>query len=177
LSLYDVFFIALIAVAIFAAAEAHSFSSGAWRRGVSVFRKAVEGTVTLDASFVGREMIAEDAILKLVDERTCLFRRQFRWFQLRTFPLHGEISFGDCGYLVIGRLPYSLLLACLLFVGVFSSGLAEAEGGSESLSSFPLVPLGVVVLTTAFLTFSILVERDRMNSIYPRVVDRLLSKT
>jgi hypothetical protein len=137
--------------------------------------------VTPDMAFVGREMTADDAILKLVDERTCLFRSDFRWFRLRrspgAFPLYGEITFGHDGYLVVGRLPYSILVAYLLFVGGLIYGVAETQQGSEPGIQFLLAPLAILIFTTAVLSISVDYERDRMNSIYPRVVDRLLSKT
>ena len=146
---------------IYSNAKSHSFSSTAWRRGFIVFRYAGDNPVIPDLSLIGHEVTINGVITKLIDERTCLFRREFRFFQLRTFPLLGEIRFGPKGYLVIGRLQWSSVFASLILAVAMSTSYDEFEG---SFFAF------ILILLVAMLSFSVIVERDRISSSYPKVI-------
>ncbi len=146
---------------IYSYVESHSFSPIAWRSGFVVFRYVVENSVIPDLSLIGYEVTINGVIAKLIDERTCLFRREFRFFQLRTFPLLGEIRFGPKGYLVIGRLQWSRVFASLILAVALSTFYVGFEG---SFFAF------ILILLVAMLSFSVIVERDRISSSYPKVI-------
>jgi hypothetical protein len=157
--------------------EAHSFSLASWRRGLTVFHRTVQQAAAPDPSLIGREITAGAASVKLLDQDVCLFRRTFRFLELRTFPLLGEIHFHERSYVVIGRLPYSDVFFGLAFVSAFAASLTEWQGALPPAVQFIAVLLrnasGPFAFMVMYFALSVLAGRDRIDSTYGKVVARL----